>query len=134
MWGRSRVTLDAPCFCGDVEFRRKHSGDSTGEVSLTYLFTAPQQIAGMTAAGQERMAFLACRGGWPLATSMPDDIALDQAFDYVEAVEKRDIFLADGVNRDTERTHRLLRSYAHHQGVRCPDGAYCRRALCLSAT
>lgn len=98
------------------------SGDSTGEVSLTDLFTTPQQIAGMTSEGLERMAFLACRGGWPLATNMPDDIALDQAFDYVEAVEKRDISLADGVNRDAERTHRLLRSYARHQGAQVSYG------------
>ena len=98
------------------------SGDSTGEVSLTDLFTTPQQVAGMTSEGLERMAFLACRGGWPLATNMPDDIALDQAFDYVEAVEKRDISLADGVNRDAERTHRLLRSYARHQGAQVSYG------------
>lgn len=98
------------------------SEDSTGEVSLAELFTAPQSISGLTSVDLERMAFLVCRGGWPLAVNMDDDIALDQAFDYVEAIEKRDISLADGVNRETGRTHRLLRSYARHQGSQATYG------------
>lgn len=93
------------------------SGDSTGEVSLEHLFTSPQCISGLASMDLEKIAFLACRGGWPLAVSMDEDIALDQAFDYVEAVEKRDISLVDGINRDSGRTHRLLRSYARHQGA-----------------
>ena len=93
------------------------SGDSTGEVSLASLFDGTGIISGHTDANLERMAFLSCRGGWPLAVTMKDEIALDQAFDYVDAVEKRDISRVDGVKRDSERTHRLLRSYARHQGA-----------------
>ncbi|MEE1541069.1 MAG: DUF4143 domain-containing protein [Paludibacteraceae bacterium] len=92
------------------------SEDSTGEVSLEELFTTPAIIKGTSAINLEKIAFLTCRGGWPLAVNMKSDIALDQAFDYVDAVEKRDVSLADGVNRDPSRTHRLLRSYARHQG------------------
>lgn len=98
------------------------SGESTGEVSLATLFTTPQNIEGMASTDLKKMAFLTCRGGWPLSTSMHDEIALDQAFDYVEAVEKRDISLADGINRDAGRTHRLLRSYARHQGAQASYG------------
>lgn len=93
------------------------SGESTGEVSLAHLFTTPQMISGISSVNIEKIAFLACRGGWPLAVGMSEEVALDQAFDYVEAVEKRDISLVDGVNRDPSRTHRLLRSYARHQGA-----------------
>lgn len=92
------------------------SEDSTGEVSLEELFTTPALIKGTSDINLEKIAFLTCRGGWPLAVNMKSDIALDQAFDYVDAVEKRDVSLADGVNRDPSRTHRLLRSYARHQG------------------
>lgn len=81
------------------------------------LFDAPDRISGVSTVDLERMAYLICRGGWPLAVSMERNIALDQAFDYVDAVEKRDISLADGVNRDAARAHRLLRSYARHQGT-----------------
>lgn len=98
------------------------SGDSTGEVSLGELFTTPGQVNGMSAIDLERMAFLTCRGGWPLAVNMEEEIALDQAFDYVEAVEKRDISMADGVSRDATRTRRLLRSYARHQGAQVSLG------------
>lgn len=92
------------------------SEDSTGEVSLEELFTTPTLIKGTSDINLEKIAFLTCRGGWPLAVNMKSDIALDQAFDYVDAVEKRDVSLADGINRDPSRTHRLLRSYARHQG------------------
>lgn len=93
------------------------SGDSTGEVSLASLFEGSETVVGLSTKTIEDIAFLACRGGWPLAVGMEKDIALDQAFDYVDAVEQRDISLADGVRRDAVRTHRLLRSYARHQGA-----------------
>jgi len=92
------------------------SGESTGEVSLSELFDGKTDIAGISNLDLERIAFITCRGGWPLAVDMDDDIALDQAFDYVAAVEKRDIQQADGIERDPTRVHRLLRSYSRHQG------------------
>lgn len=93
------------------------SGDSTGEVSLKDIFEGKKQIEGVSKLDLERVAFVTCRGGWPLAVDMEDDIALDQAFDYLTAVEQRDIQQADGVERDPARVHRLLRSYARHQGA-----------------
>ena len=99
------------------------SGDSTGEVSLGNLFTSPQSISGITATDLEEIAFVTCRGGWPLSVSMDRNIALDQAFDYIEAVERRDISQVDGINRDSVRTHRLLRSYARHQGAQASYGS-----------
>lgn len=98
------------------------SGDSTGEVSLENLFRTPLSIEGVSMADFGKIAFLACRGGWPLAVDMDGEIALDQAFDYIEAVEKRDISQADGINRDPSRAHRLLRSYARHQGTQASYG------------
>ena len=57
-----------------------------------------------------------CRGGWPRATDLEGEIALEQAFDYYDAVVKSDISRADGVTRDSERVKRLMRSYARNQG------------------
>ena len=99
------------------------SGDSTGDVSLAKLFDGDIDIAGVSNLDLERVAFLTCRGGWPLSVGMEDDIALDQAFNYVSAVEKRDIQQADGVERDPGRVHRLLRSYARHQGSQLSNSA-----------
>jgi len=92
------------------------SQESTGEVSLGDLFASPEQIGGINKLEIDQVAFLACRGGWPLAVEMEEEIALDQAFDYIEAVEKRDISNVDGVERDPVRVHRLLRSLARNQG------------------
>lgn len=96
------------------------SGDSTGEVSLGQLFEGKTDIAGRSDITLERMAFLTCRGGWPLAIDMEEEIALDQSFDYISAVEQRDISQSDGIGRDPGRVHRLLRSYARHQGSQVP--------------
>ncbi|MCR4919932.1 MAG: DUF4143 domain-containing protein [Prevotella sp.] len=98
------------------------SGESTGEVSLAALFSTPEQIEGVSRLSLNDIAFLSCRGGWPLAVSMERDIALDQAYDYIEAVEKRDISKVDGVSRDPTRVHRLLRSYARNQGSQASYG------------
>lgn len=99
------------------------SGESTGEVSIQDLFDGKEGLGGLSDLDLERVAFIACRGGWPLAVSMPDDIALDQAFDYLTAVEQRDIQAADGTTRDPSKVHRLLRSYARHQGAQVSNAA-----------
>lgn len=93
------------------------SGDSTGAVSLRQLFDTPETIAANNETNLRQMAFLTCRGGWPLASSLSGNIALDQAFDYYDAVVNSDIRQADGVNRDVARVKRLMRSYARHQGT-----------------
>lgn len=93
------------------------SGDSTGNVSLSNIFDGNLNISGISNIDLERMAFLTCRGGRPSSIIMEDEVALDQAFDYIDAVENRDIQRVDGVARDPERVHRLLRSYARHQGA-----------------
>lgn len=90
--------------------------DSTGEVSLKELFEAPEQIDGENPLDLNRIAFLVCRGGWPRATDLEGEIALEQAFDYYDAVVRSDISRADGVTRDPERVKRLMRSYARNQG------------------
>ncbi len=93
------------------------SGESSGEVSIRDLFENETEVSGMSRIDLTRMAFLCCRGGWPLSLDMDEEIALDQAFDYLDAVEHRDIQRVDGVDREPSRVHRLLRSYARHQGA-----------------
>lgn len=93
------------------------SGESSGEVSLSELFNSPEQIISINPLNIDNIAFLICRGGWPRSTELSDDIALDQAKDYYDAVTKSDISRVDGVNRNPERVKRLMRSYARHQGT-----------------
>jgi hypothetical protein len=98
------------------------SQESTGEVSLAQLFEPEAVVEGCATMDLERVAFAACRGGWPLSVGMTPEVALDQAFDYVTAVEQRDVQMADGQARDPQKVHRLLRSYARHQGAQASLG------------
>ncbi|MDD6389528.1 MAG: DUF4143 domain-containing protein [Firmicutes bacterium] len=97
------------------------SGDSTGEVSLKELFEGNDEVDGEADIDIERLAFLACRGGWPQSVDMREEIALDQAYDYYDAVVRSDINRADNVKKNTEKVRRLMRSYARNQGSQVPN-------------
>ncbi|WP_421776672.1 ATP-binding protein [Gardnerella sp. KA00255] len=97
------------------------SGDSTGEVSLENLFSGTKDIEGDSNLSIDRLAFLVCRGGWPQSVDMRDEIALDQAFDYYDAVVHSDINRADAVQKNAEKVKRLMRSYARNQGTQVPN-------------
>ena len=91
------------------------SGESNGTVSLKELFTAPEMIYAKSTLTREDIAYLICRGGWPEALEMDKEIALDKAFDYVDAIAERDMTRVDKTNRSPERVRRLMRSYARNQ-------------------
>ena len=93
------------------------SGESNGSVSLAKLFDAPEKILEKNGLSLRDIAFLICRGGWPMAVGLPEEVALEQAFDYYDAVTKEDVTKVDGVKRASERVQRLMRSYARHQGT-----------------
>lgn len=93
------------------------SGESNGAVSLGDLFSAPEKILAKNELKLSDIAFLICRGGWPMSVGLPEEVALEQAFDYYDAVTKEDVTRADGVKRASERVQRLMRAYARHQGT-----------------
>lgn len=91
------------------------SGESIGTVSLRYLFSAKGfDVQTNNNLDIEALAFLTCRGGWPWATIISRDVALDQAIDYYDSVVNYDIQRVDKVKRNAERTKLLLRSYARN--------------------
>lgn len=97
------------------------SGESTGEISLKALFEQPKQILAENKIDDiYKIAFLICRGGWPGAIDMEDEIALDQTFDYFDAIVNTDISRVDNIKRDPERAKRLMKSYARNQGTQTP--------------
>ena len=93
------------------------SGESSGEVSLGNLFTSQDNIMGINPLSLEDIAFLICRGGWPSATLLNGEHALDTVRYYYDAVTRSDVSRVDGINRNTELTKRLMRSYSRHQGA-----------------
>lgn len=98
------------------------SGESNGAVSLNDLFEQPEQIAAINTLKIDDIAYLICRGGWPFACNLEGDVALEQAFDYVDAVIKKDVSRVDGVNRNASTVRQLLRSYARHQSAQATIG------------
>lgn len=88
------------------------SGDSTGEVSLTDLFSGNEDIIGTSDIDIDKLAFLICRGGWPKSIACNKEVSLQQAIDYYEAIVDSDISKVDNIERNKERTKRILRSYA----------------------
>lgn len=96
------------------------SGESNGSVSLAELFATPEQINGISDIDIDKLAFLVCRGGWPAAINLRDEIALERASDYYYGVVNSDINRADGIQKNPERVKRLMRSLARNQGTQAP--------------
>lgn len=94
------------------------SGESSGEVSLGALFDGADYTGAHPGISQlPDIAAAICRGGWPAACELKGEEAFDPAFDYLDAVVKRDISRIDGVTRNEDRARRLMRSYARLQGT-----------------
>ena len=93
------------------------SGDSNGTISLLDLFDSSKKLSGINNLELEDIAYLCCRGGWPRSIFMDKEIALEQAFDYYDAIVNTDISRVDGVSRNPERAKNLMRSYARNIGT-----------------
>lgn len=91
------------------------SGESTGEISLSSLFSSEVGMEGASRLSIEQLAFIINRGGWPGVVKETDErIALSVASDYVDAVANEDISKVDDVEKDPDRVMRLLRSLSRN--------------------
>lgn len=95
------------------------SKDSDGAVSLSNLFD-DKEISCANHKTLDDIAFLICRGGWPISIKLDGKASLFQAIDYFDSVVKNDISRVDSVKRDVEKAKSLLRSYARHVGSQAP--------------
>lgn len=92
------------------------SRESSGEISLKDLFSGNKELAGKSDIDASKLAFLACRGGWPMSVKLTGLSALLQARDYVDSVAESELSLADNTRRDEYRLRQFLRSYARLVG------------------
>ena len=92
------------------------SGESNGSISLLDLFNSSIELNGTSKLSLEDVAYLCCRGGWPRSIFMDKDTALEQAYDYYDAVVNADISRVDNINRSPERAKNLMKSYARNIG------------------
>lgn len=95
------------------------SNDSLGSVSLADLFEGKQETASSIKQNINSLAYLVCRGGWPKAVHQPEEIALQQAYDYFDAICEVDISKVDSTKRNPIATQYLLRSYARMSSSQC---------------
>lgn len=110
------------------------SGESNGQVSLKDLFDGTKKIEGINELELEKIAYLVCRGGWPRAIFMEEDIALEQAYDYYDAIVNRDISEADGISRNPERVKNLMKSYARNIGTQASSDTLKKDMLANDST
>lgn len=89
------------------------SGDSTGEVSLSDVFKG-KNINGTNKLTLNDITYLICRGGWPKSVTMEPEIALEQPFDYIDAIVKTDASKVDGIVKNEERLRKFLRAYSRN--------------------
>ncbi len=97
------------------------SGESNGSISLQELFNGNDNIYGNSKLSLEDIAFLVCRGGWPISTYLSGKSALSQAIDYYDAVVNSDISRVDNVKKDSEKVKKIMASYARNQGTQIGD-------------
>ena len=94
------------------------SGESTGEVSLSSLFSGiPFESATARDISLDEMAFIVCRGGWPQTVGRTGERALVTSQEYLEGVVESDISRVDKISRNPDRVRRILRSCARLQGT-----------------
>lgn len=101
------------------------SEDSCGSVSLKSLFDGEREIHGENPCNEiERLAWLTCRGGWPMACrkGLSEKVALMQAQEYVDAIGRSDIEVEESEKTIPNRRllQMFLRSYSRNTGSQTP--------------
>ena len=92
--------------------------ESSGSVSLGALMSGESVgLARCPGRSLAEIAYLVCRGGWPVAVGQQGDMALERAQEYYDATVNTDMSKVDGVPRDPQRVMRLMRSYARLQAT-----------------
>lgn len=91
------------------------SRESCGEVSLKRLFDGNTDIEGYNSITVERMTYIMCRGGWPVAVKQREEwVALQIVRNYVSQVAEQDIQRVDGTEKNPDRVRQIMRSLARN--------------------
>lgn len=103
------------------------SQESTGDVSLAEIFDGvTRKIMGTNKHSLQDIAYILCRGGWPISLSQQLEDALNTAYNYVDAIAESDLSRVDNTLRNPMRVRRLLRSLGRLQGTSAPISTICQ--------
>jgi predicted AAA+ superfamily ATPase len=103
------------------------SQESTGDVSLAEIFDGvTRKFMGTNKHSLQDIAYILCRGGWPISLSQQLEDALNTAYNYVDAIAESDLSRVDNTLRNPMRVRRLLRSLGRLQGTAAPISTICQ--------
>lgn len=91
------------------------SDDSSGQVSLSALFSTTLSPIMTGEAALTHLINLTVRGGWPGSLNIQTPVSTDLAKSYLDTVIHEDIYRVDGVKRDWQKALFLLRSLARNE-------------------
>lgn len=98
------------------------TGESAGGVSLADLFAGNLDIGALIDFDIEDIAYALCRGGWPEAIAGENDAAvLRTASNYVTEFLDTNLSEMDGVSRNRNWMHAIMRSYARNMSTEAPN-------------
>ena len=90
------------------------SGDSNGSISLKDILSGSVEVGGQKSdITYERLAYLTCRGGWPVAVKIKnEELALKVAKEYLDVLCESDIESAEKKNINPALTRAIVRAYS----------------------
>ncbi|MCL2442743.1 MAG: DUF4143 domain-containing protein [Treponema sp.] len=90
------------------------SMESNGTISLKDLFAGTTEIESSSSLTIEALAYALTRGGWPASIGQKESAALQQVYNYVDAIINIDVSRVDGVEKNPQRVRALMRSLARN--------------------
>jgi predicted AAA+ superfamily ATPase len=93
------------------------SMDSTGTISLGSIFNKETFEPFMARIDLLQLIDITIRGGWPATLELPIDRAGSVAIEYINAIERNELFRPDQSKRDQVKLRRLLRSLARNDAT-----------------
>lgn len=98
------------------------SGDSSGDISLLDLKENKFKPC-LCNKNIDDYAFYICRGGWPVSIRKEEQVALQQAINFYDAVVNIDLFSLKDINirKDVSTAKKFMRSYSRNIGSQCSD-------------
>jgi len=90
------------------------SEESNGMVSLGDLFDGNTDVSGMSSLTIDQIAYLICRGGWPMSIKLNEKASLEVPYTYLDAVVNDDVQRVDAMAKNPDRMRMLLRSLARN--------------------
>ncbi|MGI6072461.1 MAG: ATP-binding protein [Lachnospiraceae bacterium] len=93
------------------------SKDSSGQVSLQSLFSGSFEAEATKDIGLRALIELTIRGGWPGSLGLNYEQYRLIPKEYINSIINHDIYRLEGINRDSKKMQRLLRSLARNEST-----------------